>query len=642
MSAPLFSIGGIASGLPPDLVQQLMAVERLPVQRLENRQARIQVTSDAWKQVNTRLSALRGAVDAVRRPTSFSSLRTVSSSNESAVTVAKTGSPAEGSLSFTVSRLATAMQRSVGDTFSGLDEALGGRTLTIIVGGQSADVTPTSPDATLADLIDHINAQDLGIRATTLQVTPGAHRIVLTAESAGADAAFTVAGMGWVKDSDGSAIDWADDNESLIADGVNARLTIGSGAQAIVVERPSNTITDLYDGMTVTLGAETAGPVTIAAQKDIDGAVKAVKNVIDTMNGTISTLTELSRYDAETNKAAPLQGDATVRTLLRELRTSLSAMVDADAGRFGYAGGVGISLTRDGTFTLDQGKLRAAFSEDFAATAKLFARSGTSTDPAVTYLSHNGNTATGEITVAVTKRAVVTNLTGAIAVPPATEQTYRITTASGPVTVTLPMEATVTQAVNEINIALDAAGSTVTASDSGGDVALEETVAGSRRTITVERQETEGTWTTTGTGDGEDATADITFDGVTTTYAGGGDRISVDDGPLSGLRLMLDGPVGASARITVSHGIGGVLDQALSRAEGVEGSIKRAQNLADNNIDRLQEQIERYEIRLELREVALRRKFSAMESAMAGLASQGNWLSAQLPGLMAASPRNNQ
>ena len=75
-SGPLMSIGGIASGLPPDLVDQIMEAERAPLNRLVARQETLSQNREAWTTVTQKLSGVRSALDAVRRHDSFSDLFT--------------------------------------------------------------------------------------------------------------------------------------------------------------------------------------------------------------------------------------------------------------------------------------------------------------------------------------------------------------------------------------------------------------------------------------------------------------------------------------------------------------------------------------------------------------------------------------
>lgn len=64
------------------------------------------------------------------------------------------------------------------------------------------------------------------------------------------------------------------------------------------------------------------------------------------------------------------------------------------------------------------------------------------------------------------------------------------------------------------------------------------------------------------------------------------------------------------------------------------GTISSYIDGRERQIDLLDDQIERWDVRLELRETALRRQFSAMETALGRMQQQGQWLAGQLSSLM--------
>jgi flagellar hook-associated protein 2 len=89
-------------------------------------------------------------------------------------------------------------------------------------------------------------------------------------------------------------------------------------------------------------------------------------------------------------------------------------------------------------------------------------------------------------------------------------------------------------------------------------------------------------------------------------------------------------------RIELHKGVLGIVSNALSSMEGKTGRVQSARDGITAQIDRLDDAIAAFEIRLDQREITLRRKFSALESALARSQSQGSWMSASI-GTMAAN-----
>ena len=62
-----FAVDGLSSGLDTtSIIEQLMAVERQPIVRLENRRGNLNQEKSAWSDLDTRLNTLTEAIDALR------------------------------------------------------------------------------------------------------------------------------------------------------------------------------------------------------------------------------------------------------------------------------------------------------------------------------------------------------------------------------------------------------------------------------------------------------------------------------------------------------------------------------------------------------------------------------------------------
>jgi flagellar hook-associated protein 2 len=619
MSQGLFSISGLGSGMDTQgIIQQLLSLERIPVTRLQQQQADLRKVDEAWGQVNTRLSALRTALDKIRRPDHLQSFINATSSNPDAVGVATRGT-GTGNLSFTVNQLATTHQIAGGAGFASSSDLVGEGAFTVTIGGVDHTVETTAA-TTLSGLARQLNDLGAGVSAKVIKVGEGDHQLVLSARETGEASTFAVttnlAGFG---------------NLVEIQTGQDALLSVGS----LQVRRSSNTIDDLVDGATITLKRVTADPVTVSVERDIDGAVDAVKEYHKTLNEVLSTLKRLSAYDAGANKGQALSGDATARRLVDSLRS-------AALGN-GVGFGVGFSMDRDGSVKLDEAKLRAAFTADFDATVQTLTKAtqtSTTVLHGVTSSDPRFITATAE-TQAGTYNVEVFAATGARAasnawISHANTQTLHILIDGATIPVTVGGNATVDDAAATINSAL--AGTTLSVAVEGGGLVFTDSRTGPESTFQLQA----GTrWQNTelagpyagqalrGTIDGHEAAVD-------------GENLVAIQGPATGLTVS-GAATGAFAITleaqttteTTTHPLGlfALFDAALKQFEGSGGGIARARQSIDGRIKLYQDRIDAFEKRIEQREITLRRQFTALETAMGQMNSQGAWLSSQLAGL---------
>ena len=130
--------------------------------------------------------------------------------------------------------------------------------LTFTVGGQVA--TPIDVGGgTLREVVAAVNAADIGVRATAVQVAQGRYRLQLSATATGADGAFTVDSSPLAALADPAEVPLDADAFDVVVAGADARVRFG-GAFGYTVESASNTFVDVIAGVTLTVdGGMTLG-----------------------------------------------------------------------------------------------------------------------------------------------------------------------------------------------------------------------------------------------------------------------------------------------------------------------------------------------------------------------------------------------
>jgi flagellar hook-associated protein 2 len=620
MASPLFSVGGIFSGLDTNsIIEQLMEAERAPVTRMESKRALYQARVGAWSMVQTELSSVSSAADKLKTLAAFDKFSTVTSSS-TAVGVSVSGTATPGSISFTVGQLATSHKLVSNNSFASATEAVGAGTFTITSGGTDHDFVTTA-STTVTQLAQQINNAGIGIKASVVSPDGTTSKLLLTAQS-GAGNQFTTA-----------ATQASLATFDLTETGVDASLTIGSGPGAITVTRSSNTITDLLTGVTITLKEETASAVTVDVARDVDGAVEAITGFIDEINGALTAINDLTKYNAETQVAGLLQGDAAAWGLSADLRKAVSDVVSQVSGTYTSASSVGITLKRDGTYEIDEAKLRGILTDDPDAISRLFARSGSAADSRMGYVFASDKTVAGSYAVQVTQAAEVARITSGAYVAPGADETFDIVSGSRTANVTIAAGSSLSQAIDAIQDALDAAGiTTVKALDGGGTIQLEETRYGAANKFTVSGDDL---FSMNGTFAGLDVAG--TINGLAAT--GSGRLLRSTTGASEGLQVEVTattadvtgaGGTLALGDLAYTNGISGRTMSMIGLATAAKGSLTIAGARWETQIQLINDQIEAFEARLISKEDQIRRQFTAMESALQKLSAQGDWLAAQV------------
>lgn len=627
-----FTLSGLVSGLDTaSIIDGLMRIERIPLQSMRTRQQDSQERIDAFSRISTKLSGVREANDGLVELSAFKELSSATSSSE-AVTAEVSGAPNAGTVSFTVDQLAGAHQASSTETYGSLNSTVGAGVVSLTIGGETTDIT-TTEGTSISDLASSINNLDLGVGASVLQLSDSSYKLVLTAEETGEDSVFTMS-------STATGLTGLDTLQA----GQDAVLTLGSGASALTIERSSNDIDDLIDGVDLTLTSTTTDPVTISTGRDVEKAAETITAYVDAVNAAINTAKTESLAAADEDARGTLAGDATVRRLIGDLQASLSAPVENLNGTYSFASSIGVEINSDGTFDVDADALKDALEEDFDAVANLFARGGTSDDSRVTYSRSTDDTVAGDYDVRVSQAAQVATVTGATYVmPPSDPEVFTITADDGTeVQVTVSVGDNAALAVSKINAALAAAEVTsiqASLSDATDEdtspIVLAETRYGDHTFSVASDSGTQAAFGLTGTYTGQDVAG--TIDGV--AASGAGRELKSTDGDSDGLALFIaaaqsevDAAGGDLDVGTFSYdlGISGAIASILDDFEGTDGLIAQATDNYQDRIDDIGDRITAFEQRMVLREEYLRRQFTAMEDAIARIQSQSSFMFAQL------------
>jgi flagellar hook-associated protein 2 len=286
-----------------------------------------------------------------------------------------------------VQRLAAAQSNATG-VYASADSLVGEGTLHIELGtwgpGQTTftpkpgtsviDISAGPPAQSLAQLRDKINAANAGITASVLTDASGA-RLVLRSSASGASNAFRIT----TSDVDGNNADGiglsalAFDPSAGILTMAQALAAANASASlnSLPISSESNTLANVLDGITLTLGKVTTAPVQVTAAQDNTSIRKALDTFVTAYNDLNKLLVDQTKYDAGSKTAGTLQGDSAAVSIRTQMRSMLGATSGASA-MFTRLADVGFDVQTDGSIKLNETKLNNGLA-NLAETKKLFA-----------------------------------------------------------------------------------------------------------------------------------------------------------------------------------------------------------------------------------------------------------------------------
>jgi flagellar hook-associated protein 2 len=367
----LLSSPGIGSGLNvKQIVSELVATDKAPAQDQINRQlADVKAQTSAFGKLKSLLSSLQSSLGSLADGSAFTQ-RTATSSDDGVFTASASASAIPGTYQIEVDHTAAAQQAASGAFAGNADVGTG--TLTVSIGGHSADIAIDSDHDTLADIRAAINgaADNPGVTATIVHATDGDH-LVLASTKTGTANAFSISASGG--DGGLAALTWD-------AGAGSGNLTLQNAAADTKVEidgfpvtSSSDIVDDAITGVTLNIAAAKPGQAeTLTVGRDEKSMQNRVQNFVAAYNGFVKGAGQLASYDSTTKVAGPLLGNAALLTIRSRLASVLSGVGASNGGALNTLDSVGISLQRDGSLKLDTTKLDDAFKTNPKQFANLF------------------------------------------------------------------------------------------------------------------------------------------------------------------------------------------------------------------------------------------------------------------------------
>jgi flagellar hook-associated protein 2 len=382
---------GIGSGLDINsIITQLVAVERVPLTQLQTQATALQTQMSTYGKVQSAISALRDAASALSRADTWTKTAGTSS-DPGAVTVTTSAATKPGNYTLQVSQLAAAQSNATG-TFASPDTLVGEGTLRIELGTWGAGQTSFTPKAgatavdiavgppaqSLAQLRDKINASSAGVTASVLTDATGS-RLVLRATNSGASNAFRTT----ITDSDGtnsnalglSALAFDPSAGILTMAQALAAANASASLNNLPIGSESNTLSNVLDGLTLTLNKVTTGPVQVSAAQDTPAIRKSVDAFVTAYNELNKLIVEQTKFNGTGKSTSALQGDSAALAIRTQMRNLLGTTSGAST-MFTRLSEIGFDVKLDGTLGINETKLGSALA-NADETRKLFGNTDT-------------------------------------------------------------------------------------------------------------------------------------------------------------------------------------------------------------------------------------------------------------------------
>ncbi|MEK9569358.1 MAG: flagellar filament capping protein FliD [Paracoccaceae bacterium] len=242
----------------------------------------------------------------------------------------------------------------------------------------STTLNLTAGATSLSDVRDAVNNASIGVTASIIEVSDSNYSLVLKSID-GASQSLRV--RSYLSSSENNILKYNPGDVGSLADTatqVVAATDANFTVDGISVTRGSNTITDLFSGVTIELSDVTSADLNtdqkISSNYSETDALATLETVVSEINYLLSFLEEQSAPGANGEDGGPLHGDHFIRFTQNKIKnltsTAIAGYDDTDI----YLSNFGVVTELDGTLSID----KTRFSEYFATNPGHFAAVTTS------------------------------------------------------------------------------------------------------------------------------------------------------------------------------------------------------------------------------------------------------------------------
>lgn len=399
-------VGGLASGMDIEaMVDKLMQAERIPLDKLNQNQTKLTWKRDSFREMNRSLLDLSNLTRDMKRTTVYNS-KTVTSSQENAVTATGSGSAQNGLYQINVSQIATNALNMGTEKAEDIEEEHVGKEISFSIYNEKGEKEDFSYEIeegeSVQSLLKRITKDDNGVRAfqdassgKVIMETnrTGVYNVDENGDRAGNEIIFN-------NDEGGNSSFFTDVLKLDSSNEVQAQNAIFSYNNSQEIETKNNEYN--LNGMTFQFHNETEGNARMTVINNVEDTFESItafvekyNEVIDKMNKSqqeeihrdFPPLTEEQKKEMsekeieqweEKAQSGILRNESSIRNGMYSMRSSWYANVET-GGEFSSLTQIGITTSSKhsdgGKLVIDETKLRQALNEDPESVQGLFTNS---------------------------------------------------------------------------------------------------------------------------------------------------------------------------------------------------------------------------------------------------------------------------
>jgi len=418
----------------------------------------------------------------------------------------------------------------------------------------------------------------------------------------------------------------------------------------LLITNPTNTLEDVIDGVKLNLLSTAEKPVTISVRGDTEKALEGIAEFTEVYNSTLQFFKDVTRYDKDTQEAAPLQGDRNLPRIQREANRIFIDPIIGLEDQKNMLISIGLKINQEGLINIDEEKLTNAINDNLSTVADLFRSHGTSENTGIVYLGSSEKTQISgkdgfeiDITSAATRGSYTTRQAlGPVMIDDSNKEIYVTVNGRESEMITLEtgtweIEDIATDLQRKIINDKSLGKMKVVVTSEGGQLKIRSNVTGAKSSVSIRVENTQNV-VNHPLMSGESVVGENvqgTIDGE--AMEGSGQILTGAEGTeYEGLKLYISltenqiGP-GAEGNMIFTKGVGTKVMEYISDVmEPEKGALDIYTKNIEKQLKNYESELEKLEERITKKREKLSLKFAKMESQLGQLKSEQKYLTGQL------------
>lgn len=359
------SFGGINTGLPPNLVDQLVELEKIPAKNVEAKKAKTENRLKLVTELDTKVRDVSGSLKELASTRGFSDIKLISGDPNIVSGALDPEGYTKGNWNVEVVKLAS-KAAAVSNGFPDKDSTeIGVGYFSFKTAEGTKEIFINGNNNTLEGAAKAINASNMGVRATVIndRKDPDApFKLMIAGDALGVDNQVEYPTLYFL---DGDQ-DFYFDEERPAENGVVK-------IDGYELEITDNKIEDFVPGVTLELRqAQPGKTVNISVKEDQQLVVGKVKKYVDSINAVLGFIQSQNALTEKSDTTSTLGGDSLLRTIESDFRRLVQNPQMGIDGPINRLSQIAIQFNRQGQLTFDEEKFNAVLTKNPSAVQAFF------------------------------------------------------------------------------------------------------------------------------------------------------------------------------------------------------------------------------------------------------------------------------